>query len=139
MRDTHLLSGLLALLLAAFLANLASGQFSLGYYGQPVAHGNWIWNALGMVLAGLAYALAGGCPGRQLFLAGEGDGDSSVFVLGMITGAGIAHNFNLVSKPDSIVEGALQVGGLSSFGMFAVILGIVTCLVIGFSMREKIA
>lgn len=139
MRDTHLLSGLLALLLTAFVANLVLGQFSLGYYGQPVAHSNWIWNALGMVLAGLAYALAGGCPGRQLFLAGEGDGDSSVFVLGMIVGAGIAHNFNLAAKPDSMVEGVLQVGGLSSFGMFAVILGIVTCLIIGFSMREKIA
>jgi uncharacterized membrane protein YedE/YeeE len=40
-----------------------------------------------MLLAGLAYALAGGCPGRQLFLSGEGDADSAIFVLGMISGA----------------------------------------------------
>ena len=42
-----------------------------------------------MVLAGLAFALAGGCPGRQLFLAGEGDGDSAIFVLGMVSGAAL--------------------------------------------------
>ena len=139
MRDTHLLSGLLALIAAAFVTNLVFGQFSPGYVGQPISHSSLLWNILGMLLAGLAYALAGGCPGRQLFLSGEGDGDSGVFVLGMITGAGIAHNFNLAAKPDSVVDGVSVIGGLSSFGMIAVILGIVVCLVIGFSMREKFA
>ena len=51
-----------------------------------------------MVLAGLCFVLAGGCPGRQIILAGEGDGDSAVFVLGMIVGAGFAHNFGLASS-----------------------------------------
>ena len=90
-----------------------------------------------MLLAGLAYTLAGGCPGRQLFLAGEGDGDSAIFVLGMITGAGIAHNFNLAAKADAMVDGVLKVGGPSTFGMVAVILGLVVCLAIGFTMRQK--
>ncbi len=139
MRDTHLLSGLLALIGAAFLSNLVLGQFNPGYAGQPIAHSNLLWNILGMVLAGLAYALAGGCPGRQLFLSGEGDSDSGVFVLGMIVGAAFAHNFSLAAKPDSIVEGVVQIGGLSSFGMIAVVLGIIVCLVIGFTMREKLA
>ncbi len=139
MRDFHLFSGLLALIVMAFLTNLVLGQFSVGYTAQPVAHSNTLWNILGMVLAGLAYSLAGGCPGRQLFLSGEGDGDSAVFVLGMITGAGIAHNFNLAAKVDSVVDGVLQVGGLSNFGMTAVIIGIVACLLIGFTMRQKIA
>lgn len=139
MRDFHLLSGLIALLVTALITNLVLGQFKLGYAAQPVAHSNTFWNILGMVLAGLAYALAGGCPGRQLFLAGEGDGDSAIFVLGMITGAAIAHNFNLAAKADAVVDGVLQVGGLTSFGMAAVILGIVVCLVIGFTMREKVA
>ncbi len=92
-----------------------------------------------MLLAGLAYALAGGCPGRQLFLSGEGDGDSAIFVLGMITGAGIAHNFSLAGKGDAIVNGVFQMGGISSFGMIAVLLGLVVCLAIGFTMRQKVA
>ncbi len=139
MRDTHLLSGLLALIVAAFLANLVFGQFNVGYEGQPVSHSNLVWNILGMALAGLAYALAGGCPGRQLFLAGEGDGDSGVFVLGMITGAALAHNFNLAAKTDALVNGVMQVGGPSTFGMIAVILGLVVCVAIGFTMRQKTA
>lgn len=139
MRDFHLLSGLLALLGTAFITNLILGQFKLGYAGQPIAHSNLLWNVLGMMLAGLAYALAGGCPGRQLFLSGEGDGDSAVFVLGMITGAAFAHNFNLAGKADAIVDGAVQVGGISSFGMIAVVLGIVVCLTIGFTMRQQAA
>ncbi len=139
MRDTHLLSGVLALLVTALLTNLAFGQFHLGYTGQPIAHSNLLWNILGMVLAGLAYALAGGCPGRQLFLSGEGDGDAAVFVLGMITGAAFSHNFGLAGSADSVVDGVLKVGGISSTGMVAVILGIVVCLAIGWTMREKVA
>lgn len=47
-----------------------------------------------MMLAGLA--LAGRCPGRQLFMNGEGNSDAGVFILGMIIGAGIAHNFTVL-------------------------------------------
>ncbi len=138
MRDTHLISGVAALLVVAFLTNLLLGQFKLGYEGMPISHSNLLWNFLGMVLAGLAYALAGGCPGRQLFLAGEGDADSGIFVLGMITGAGISHNFNLAAKTDAIANNVLTVGGPSPFGMYAVLLGLVVCLAIGFTMRQKI-
>jgi len=139
MGDTHLVSGLGALLVTAFLTNLAFGQFHPGYAAQPVAHSNLIWNMLGMALSGLAYALAGGCPGRQLFLAGEGDSDAGVFVLGMIVGAGFSHNFGLAGSPDKLVDGSLQVGGLTPAGMAAVVLGIVVCVLIGFTMREKLA
>jgi YedE family putative selenium metabolism protein len=135
MGDTHLISGLGALLVVAFLANLILGQVSFGFFGQPVAHSQHLWNFLGMVLAGLAFALAGGCPGRQLFLSGEGDGDAGVFVLGMITGAAFAHNFALAGTPDSVANGT--VGGIPLYGMAAVILGLVVCLVIGLTMREK--
>jgi uncharacterized membrane protein YedE/YeeE len=86
-----------------------------------------------MVLAGLAFALAGGCPGRQLFLSGEGDGDAGIFVLGMIVGAGISHNFSLAGSPDSIVDGTLVVGGPGVYGKIAVIIGIVFCVVLGFA------
>lgn len=138
MGDTHLISGVGALVVVAAITNLALGQFRTpAFFGQPIAHSSHLWNLLGMVLAGLAFALAGGCPGRQLFLAGEGDGDAAVFVLGMITGAGIAHNFALAASPDKLVEGVQQVGGLTPYGMAAVVLGLIFCLIIGFTMRQK--
>ncbi|MFA5026988.1 MAG: YedE family putative selenium transporter [Candidatus Methylomirabilota bacterium] len=138
MRETHLLSGLAALLAAAFFANLLLGQFRLGFSPQPVAHSSHLWNFLGMALSGLAFTLAGGCPGRQLFLSGEGDGDAAIFVMGMIVGAGFAHNFALAGSPDAVVDGILRTGGLTPYGMGAVILGLAACLLIGLTMREKI-
>lgn len=128
-RQTHLLSGFVALVAAAFVTNLFLRQFHPGFSGQPVAHTMQLWNFLGMALAGLAFALAGGCPGRQLFLAGEGDGDAAVFVLGMITGAAIAHNFGLASSP----------AGVGPHGVASVIVGFAACLFIGFTMRRKIS
>ncbi len=125
--QTHLLSGFIALVVFAFVTNLILGQFKPGFTGQPVAHTMHIWNFAGMTLAGLAFALAGGCPGRQLFLAGEGDGDAAVFVMGMIVGAGFAHNFSLASSPK----------GVGPHGISAVIIGLLVCLFIGFTMRKK--
>lgn len=136
--DLHLMSGIIALTVAAFATNLVLGQVNVGFSAQPVAHSNHIWNILGMVLAGLAFVLAGGCPGRQLILSGEGDGDASVFVLGMIAGAAFAHNFALAAGPDTVVDGVLKVGGPSIWGMWAVGIGILICLLIGWTMREKI-
>jgi YedE family putative selenium metabolism protein len=126
-RQTHLFTGLLALEVFAFITNIIIGQFHPGFAGQPVSHTMHIWNFGGMVVAGLAFALAGGCPGRQLFLAGEGDGDSAVFVLGMIVGAGFAHNFDMASSPN----------GVGTHGIAAVIIGLLVCLFIGFTMRKK--
>jgi YedE family putative selenium metabolism protein len=137
MKDMHLISGVGSLIVVAFIVNLILGQVNFGFAAQPVSHSSHLWNFLGMVLAGMAFALAGGCPGRQLFLSGEGDGDAAIFVLGMVTGAAFAHNFSLAGKPDSLVDGVLTVGGISSYGQIAVILGIVVCLVIGLTMREK--
>jgi YedE family putative selenium metabolism protein len=127
--QTHLFGGIAALLVFAFITNLILGQFHAGFNGQPVAHNLHMWNFAGMTLAGLAFALAGGCPGRQLFLAGEGDGDSAVFVIGMIVGAAFAHNFGLASSPK----------GLGPHGMAAVVIGLLVCLFIGFTMRNKTA
>ncbi|MBW1680089.1 MAG: YedE-related selenium metabolism membrane protein [Deltaproteobacteria bacterium] len=128
-RQTHLFMGFITLVVLAFLTNLILKQFHPGFANQPVAHTMHVWNFGGMVLAGLAFALAGGCPGRQLFLAGEGDGDAAVFVLGMIVGAGFAHNFGLASSPK----------GVGPHGVAAVIIGLLVCLFIGFTMRKKSA
>ena len=126
-RQMHLMSGLIALVVVAVITNLVLSQFKPGFAGQPVAHTMQVWNFAGMVLAGLAFALAGGCPGRQLFLAGEGDGDAAVFVLGMIVGAAFAHNFGLASSPK----------GVGPHGIAAVFVGLAFCLFIGFTMRKK--
>lgn len=128
-RQPHLFTGLISLLVFAFLTNLVAGQFHAGFEKQPVAHTMSLWNFGGMVVAGLAFALAGGCPGRQLFLAGEGDGDAALFVLGMIVGAGISHNFGMASSP----------AGVGPYGIAAVVIGLLVCLFIGFTMRKKLA
>jgi YedE family putative selenium metabolism protein len=126
-RQTHLFLGIAGLVISAFVTNLILGQFNPGFVNQPIAHTMSLWNFMGMVLAGLAFTLAGGCPGRQLFLAGEGDGDAAVFVLGMITGAAFSHNFGLASSPQ----------GIGPHGITAVIVGLAVCLFIGFTMRKK--
>jgi uncharacterized protein len=82
---------------------------------------------MGMAVAGLAFALAGGCPGRQLFMAGEGDGDAAVFALGMIIGAAVSHNFGLASSPQ----------GIGPHGVAAVIVSLIVLLFIGLTMRQK--
>jgi YedE family putative selenium metabolism protein len=126
-RDPHLFWGILSFAGAALVTNLLLGQFSLGFEGQPVAHTNQLWNFAGMALAGLAFALAGGCPGRQIFMSGEGDGDAAVFVIGMIVGAGFAHNFGLASS------GA----GPGPWGPAAVVAGLVVCVLFGLTMRQR--
>lgn len=128
-RQIHLFMGVISLAVFAFIANLVLTQFNPGFANQPVAHTMSLWNYLGMVLAGLAFVLAGGCPGRQIFLAGEGDGDAAIFVLGMIFGAAFSHNFGLASSP----------AGIGPNGIAGVIVGLVVCLSIGFTMRKKAA
>ena len=128
-RDFHLISGVAALLVFAFIANMLLGQFKPGFEGQPVAHTDHLWNFLGMTLAGLSFVLAGGCPGRQLFLSGEGDMDAAIFATGMIVGAAIAHNFAIASSPK----------GIAAFGPAAVLIGFLFCLVVGFTQRDKVS
>jgi uncharacterized protein len=128
-KNTHLLSGIIAIAGTAFIVNLVLGQFKAGFANQPIAHTNYLWNFMGMALSGLAFALAGGCPGRQLFLSGEGDSDAAVFATGMIVGAGFAHNFSVASS------GA----GPSAYGPMAVIIGLVFCVMVGLAMRKKLA
>jgi YedE family putative selenium metabolism protein len=126
-RYTHLFLGLLAMLVAAFLANYFTGTFNMGFTGQPVAHNDGVWNFLGMMTAGLAFALAGGCPGRQLFMAGEGDSDAAIFAIGMIVGAAMAHNLGTASS------GA----GIGAHGIHATVIGFAVCLFIGFMNSKK--
>ncbi len=127
-KDFHLMYGAVALLIGAFITNLIFGQFNPGIEGQPISHNIHIWNFLGMLLSGLAFVLAGGCPGRQLILSGEGNTDSGMFVMGMIAGAAFAHNFGLASSPK----------GIGPYGAIATIIGIIFCLAIGFAMTKQL-
>lgn len=121
LRDSHLFRGIVAFTLAAFLTNMALGQFKSGFTGQPIAHTMQLWNFLGMTLSGLAFTLAGGCPGRVLIMSGEGDNDAAVFFLGTLVAAAFAHNFSLASS------GA----GISGFGAPATIIGLIFCMAVG--------
>jgi YedE family putative selenium metabolism protein len=114
-KDFYMLKGYIAVFIAALLTNLALGSFNLGFANQPIAHTDHLWNFLGMALVGLASVLLGGCPLRQIILAGEGNIDSAMTVFGMMAGAAFAHNFSLAATPQ----------GVGTNGKVAVILGFI--------------
>ena len=128
LKDSHLFRGVVAFTAAAFLTNLAFGQFNPGFEKQPVAHTMQLWNFLGMMLSGLAFTLAGGCPGRQLIMAGEGDADAGIFAVGMLVGAGFAHNFSLASSAS----------GVGAYGIPATVIGLIFCSAVGFMFLNRL-
>ena len=123
-RSGHLVAGFAAIFVVALIGNLIAGRFHIGFEGQFAAHTRHLWNLLGMALVGLGSVLLGGCPLRQLVLAGNGNTDSSMTVLGMLAGAAVAHNFGLVAAA-------------SVYGKAAVVLGLAVAIVIGLSKREE--
>lgn len=136
--DFKLLYGFVAIIVTIIIGNLIMGNFNLSMYNQPVAHSDTLWNVLGMMLVGWASVLLGGCPLRQLVLAGEGNGDSAVTVFGMIVGAALSHNFSWAGNPDSVNEaGEYVVGGISDNGKIAVIACIAIVLIISFVNSRK--
>ena len=120
-QDFKLLYGFIAIFAVALVGNLITGSFKLGFQSQPVAHSAHLWNFLGMVIVGWGSVLLGGCPLRQLILAGSGNGDSAVAVLGMIVGAAFSHNFGLAGAAAS----ADAAGGVGIKGRIAIIIGFV--------------
>jgi YedE family putative selenium metabolism protein len=131
-KDFYLISGLIALVLAALVTNYLAGNFAAdgiyhwGFTSQPIAHSDHLWNFLGMGLVGLAATQMGGCPFRNTVLAGEGDTDAGVTVLGYIAGAAVAHNFAIAASPN----------GIATWSIAAVLAGWAFCLIIGFTMRK---
>ena len=127
-KDSYLICGFLAMLVAAFIGNLVFGFFNPGFVEQPIAHNDWLWNFLGMVVVGWGSILLGGCPMRQLILAGEGNIDSVVTILGFLVGGAFAHNFKLASSAE----------GPTLNGQIAVILCFIVLLLISYLSIEKI-
>jgi YedE family putative selenium metabolism protein len=153
-KDFYLFSGLVAFILGALVTNYIVGNFvkggllvspdviyHWGFANQPIAlpyadasggiiWPQYIWTFLGFSLFGLAATLMGGCPTRNLALAGEGDTDAGVSVLGYIAGGAIGVNFLISSSGGAT-------GKLGTWGPWAVVVGLVFCIAAGFLMREK--
>ena len=139
MKNFDLLSIIGALFAVMLIFNLATGNFHLSFSGQPIAHSQHLWNILGMYAVGFAAVLAGGCPLRQIILAGQGSSDSAVTFLGMLLGAALAHNFNLVgaaAKAATETEAAV-LGGPAMPGKIAVIVCIALLFVIAAANMKR--
>jgi uncharacterized protein len=154
-KDFYLFSGLAAFIIAALVTNYIVGNFSAGgllgsLHGDIAYHwgltkqaialpyvdaagavswSQYVWTFLAMSLMGLACTQLGGCPLRNVILSGEGDTDAGITVLGFIAGGAIAMNFLTASSTS----------GLGTWGPVAVSVGLVFCLILGFSMREQAA
>lgn len=103
-KDTYLIKGFVAIFVFVLIGNLAFSNFNLGFSNQPIAHTEGLWNFLGMVIVGWGSVLLGGCPLRQLILAGEGNSDSLITIMGLIVGGAIAHNFSLAASPKGVPD-----------------------------------
>lgn len=133
MKNFDLLSVIAGFFAVMLVYNIATGNFNLSFTGMPVAHSQHIWNIAGMYAVGFAAVLAGGCPLRQLILAGQGSSDAAVTVLGLFAGAAMCHNFGLASA-GATPEAA---GGTTPAGRIACVLAIVVCFIIAFMNRRK--
>ena len=136
-KDFNLLSGFLAIFVTVLIGSLILGKFQPAAQVQPVAHHDYIWSFFGMALAGWGSILLGGCPLRQLILAGEGNGDSAVTVFGMLVGAALAHNFGLAGNADAMTDGVFTAGGVPLAGRIAIVIGLVILAVISIANLHK--
>lgn len=114
-KDFKLILGFVAILITVVVGNLILGKFKLSFEGQPIAHTDGVWNFLGMLMVGWGSVLLGGCPLRQLILAGEGNSDSAVVITGFIVGAALSHNFGLASSGDGIGAGPVVITMIVGF------------------------
>ena len=139
MKNFDLISIIGGFFVVMLVFNLATGGFKLSFTGQPVAHANHLWNFLGLYAVGFAAVLAGGCPLRQLVLAGQGSSDSAVTFLGLLVGGAFCHNFGLAASAAAAATETAEAtpGGLSGTGKTALILCIAVLFLIGFIKKQK--
>jgi YedE family putative selenium metabolism protein len=126
-KSVRQLGGLGMLLAGALAVNVAAGLFQPGLYDQPGSHLDWGWSVAGMFLVGLAAVLIGGCPFRQLVMAGEGDADAGAAVLGMLVAGGLVQSWGLRST----------IAGATSAGKLATLIGLVLVLGMALAYRER--
>lgn len=138
MKNFDLLTVIGGLFIVMLVFNLATGGFKLSFDGQPISHSQHLWNILGLYAVGFAAVLAGGCPLRQLILAGQGSSDSAVTFLGLLVGAAFCHNFGLAAAAAAAATETTEAvaGGLSMAGKIAVVGSIVILFLIAFVKRS---
>lgn len=137
-KNFGMLSAFITLIVVGIVGNLIFENFNfverdlfrIGFEGQPIAHNDGIWNFLGMSLVGFCSVLLGGCPFRQLTLAGGGNSDSMITVFGMITGSAFAHNFGMASSAAGVTT-----NGRIGFVVMAVI--VIAIAVFNTFIRDK--
>lgn len=140
-RSFDLISVIGGLFAVMLIFNIVNGSFHLSFTGQPIAHAQHLWNILGMYAVGFAAVLAGGCPLRQLVLAGQGSSDAGVTVLGLFAGAAVAHNLGLAAAAASpaTADAAAVAGGPGAAGKAATVICIVACFIIAAFNKRKAA
>lgn len=116
-RPRRMLWAAIALIGGYFILAICTGKFNLDFTSQPASHSDHIWNILAMALVGLTGVLAGGCPVRQIVLAGEGNGDAMITAIGILAGCSISHSFQIVSSTS----------GSTPAGRTAILLGLTIC------------
>lgn len=140
MKNFDLLTVVGGLFVVMLIFNVATGNFKAGFdVPGVIAHSEHIWNILGMYAVGFAAVLAGGCPLRQLVLAGQGSSDAAVTVLGLFFGAAVCHNLGLASSGTALnaETGELVKGAATSAGRIACIISILVCFIIAFTNKRE--
>ncbi len=138
MKNFEMIMPILGMFVAVLAYNMISGNFKIVSYG-PIAHPHVIWNILGMYVVGLSGTLLGGCPVRQIVLAGQGSIDSVAVVAGMFVGSALAHNFKIASAAaaKATEKSPAVAGGPGINGQIAIFICIAVLLVIGFLGSRK--
>lgn len=140
MKDYTLLIPIAGIFVVMLIFNIATGKFNVGFDGQPIAHAQHLWNILGLYAVGFAGVLAGGCPLRQMILAGQGSSDAAVTFLGMLVGAAFAHNFGIAGAAAAAATETTEAvaGGPGLPGQIVLICGIIVLFIIaGTNLRRR--
>lgn len=140
MKNFDLITIIGSFFVVMLIFNIATGRFTPAFDTPGViAHSEHLWNILGMYAVGFAAVLAGGCPLRQLILAGQGSSDSAMTVIGMFVGAALAHNLGIAASGTSLNAETQEIvaGAVPLNGKIAVVICIIICFVIGFGNKRS--
>lgn len=139
LRDFTNLLPIAGIFVAMLIYNIAVGSFKVSFDGQPIAHAQHLWNILGLYAVGFAAVLAGGCPLRQMIMAGQGSSDAAVTFLGLLVGAAFAHNFGLAGAAAAAATDttAAVAGGPAFAGQVALVVCIALLFVLAIANIRK--
>ena len=140
MRDFTMLLPIAGIFVIMLVYNIATGNFHLSTAGQPIAHSQQLWNILGLYAVGFAAVLAGGCPLRQMIMAGQGSSDAAVTFLGLLVGAAFAHNFGWAGAAAAAATDTTPAvaGGPALAGQVALVVCIVVLFIFaGVNIQKK--